>query len=508
MHWDKDKRLVLQNLAIKFSPAHDGKMLQLKVTIDEGGAMYIRDFLEARTIKDPETKDAASLKQHTAQVQQVLRDLASPKFKKPEKYLKDKDKPQSKAKQPEIVQPAVNDANAVTIMLSMDDELGDIPEEQRRYIADEITGFRTRSAKRDADRQSKIADAESRRAEFEKAARGSSGLAQQQQARHLRRVEEAQDASLVLRPRRDLHTEAERGMTNAEIHASRERAAELALAPRIAEAERRLVHRERQRLERLEQEAQRLQGDARRAEEDRLHAARKYAVYEDAKEDARGLDTYFSDFGAWRRHRLAYRQRELQADDEDRMAEERELVDARRVQSAAKQHASAAEAQPKMDAVAPVRLTIAKQAEKKAMPAGTLLDTADDDEAYASARKRKLVPMQFEAEDDRVARLKRIVDAIPVVKEALWEYNVPWQYLEHNGLQDKLKSFVAKKCVEAIGVEAEELIQFVMEHVASHGSAADLEQEMLSAIGDEEEAAAFTVKCWRYLLILLETATL
>jgi hypothetical protein len=455
-------------------------------------------------------KDAASLKQHRAQVAQVLRDLASPKFKKPEKYLKDKTS--SKGSQPEQAPAAstaapLNDPNAVTIMLSVEDELSDLPEDQRRYIADEITGFRTRSAQRDADRQRKVADVELRRAEFERAARGTQTLAQQKEARRTKRTEDAEDASLVLKPKRNMHTEAERNMTDAEIEASRKAAADLARQPRYAEAEWRLLSRERQRLEHLQQAALRAQGDSRRKEEDRIHAARKYAAYDDAKEDARGLDTYFSDFGSWKRTRMAFRQREMQADAEDRLAEERELA---KQQEPPKQVEAIKPQEAKTAESAPVRLTIAKTTERKVAPTGTVLRATgdDEDEEEAQARKRKLVPLRFDEEEDRHARLKRIVDAIPIEKDALWKYDVPWQHLSQDGLLDKFRIFVAKKCVEAIGVEADELIEFVLEHVSNHGSAADLEVEMVNAIGDEDEAAAFTVKCWRYLLILLETSSM
>ncbi|RGB25767.1 hypothetical protein C1646_722917 [Rhizophagus diaphanus] len=106
----------------------------------------------------------------------------------------------------------------------------------------------------------------------------------------------------------------------------------------------------------------------------------------------------------------------------------------------------------------------------------------DDEEGIESKRKRRiLVPLKYsDNEDDenkteeRKRKLvKELVATIPTDKGGLWNLNVKWEEL------DELQPFVSKKIVEYLGIQEDELVSFIIDHLRNKKPAEDLTKEMM-----------------------------
>lgn len=408
---------------------------------------------------------------------------------------------------------AASDAEAVTIMLSIEDELGDIPEEQRESIAKEITSFRERSAKRDQERARQIADAESRRLEFERASR---------QAPRSNGTEKdgTTEIAMIRRTKKERGPFEEENMSEEEIAHRREEQRVRDAQIRYLDEERRWHSREASRIAAYERENVRREEESSRRLAEKEHIAQKLSTFDDDKEAARGVEDFYRDRSAWARSRGTVKIREAELDKQDRIDEERETeLEASKARTSAVKASSPARGSMTGDravdadvVVGPVRLSLARKAEEIRKPMVNA-EAILQDEEDGTAKKRVLVPLEYEDEETRrvvdheaeQARLRSILENIPTSREDLWKYTVSWDKL-NEVIVNKVQEFVGKKIVEAIGMEEEDLIAFVMNKIRSRGHPQEIVQELGSAIGDMEESELLTVKIWRYLLMVTETA--
>lgn len=103
--------------------------------------------------------------------------------------------------------------------------------------------------------------------------------------------------------------------------------------------------------------------------------------------------------------------------------------------------------------------------------------------------------------EERMGRIKELVDRIPTDKESLWKWQVKWEFLSSNLLENKLTPFVAKKVVEYIGSEEKDLVEHTIQAVASRSGAQAVLNELQGALA--EDAEIFVIKLWR--MVVYET---
>lgn len=437
-------------------------------------------------------------------IEKAFRDFCNPNFRRP-------DNEQRPAKAQKPTTGTNHDPSAITIMLSIEDELGDIPEDQRADIAREITSFRERSARRDLERAKKLEDVEARRLEFERASRLDANDNSRQN------VDEKEEVVLIRRtakPRPALPEEAM--MTDHEIEQYREEKRKRNLDLRLLEEERKWHGRETNRLAVLEKESSRNTESSNKRMADARHMNHNLASWDDTMESKQATHSFYRDQAGWSRSRALYKERELMNDQQNILEEER---------AAAEKMASVVEItedqkQPSKEFLknpsVPLRVTLGKRMDESKKPTVNAEAILENDELEShEKKKRTLIPLVYEdditAKEDasdpaqRQARLQSIVANIPTSKTGLWEFPRRWERLDSSMLE-KIRSFVGKKLVEAIGMEEEDLNAFILRKIQDHDGPDAIEQELNMAIGDSEEAEMLTLKCWRFLLILLETA--
>ena len=399
---------------------------------------------------------------------------------------------------------AAKDPSAVTIMLSIDDELGDIPEEQRLAIANEISSFRERSVRRDIDRARRYEEIESQRLEIERAAR------QKTKTFNVASEGDLGEITMIRRSKRTQATPEDDHLSDADLLKRKQDQVQQSLDLKYRDEERRWQNRESTHLAAVQRGIDRQNSDKDRVESLRNSLAAKLATWDDEAEAARGHDLYYTDHSAWSRARQAFRAKEKEADRLDELDEESErrpVVVPELVNSSESEDEADTEALVTSSA-APRRLALnLRTTEVIKVPAVSDAVLIDDEE---KSSKRSLQTVQYEETNgqaehlSREARIQAVVKTIPIEKDDLWSADVKWANLNQDLLL-QFRKFVAKKLVEAIGMEEEDLIAYIMRKVEAHGTPAEIEGELSMAIGDAHEAELLTVKCWRFLLILLET---
>ncbi|KAK8159810.1 hypothetical protein IWX90DRAFT_311107 [Phyllosticta citrichinensis] len=440
----------------------------------------------------------------------------------------------------------------VTIPLSVEDELSDIPLEMRETVAAEIAAFRERSVRKDletleeqerAERQRSTGNRINRLASppvsapsgpgggangiplgpskrgvegapsgpkgFGKEHNGISFVQAHDSCPYVNRSDEddsASDEELERRRRRKKVDEEEKS---------------------YREAERRWLNRERQkgaaiaRLKRLDEE------EEARAGADKEDMRKRLAEWDDDVESSRRTEEYYADRSAWIRNRAAFRQREMAADDKDRQAEERELVREREQaehtrdanESRARDEDSpkpAAITQPREPQRFKISLGAAASQRKEQAPRRTAAEVEglledEEDAANANAAPRKLIPLSYDSSADtagmsaaeREAAARRLASEIPTDKEGIWSWKVQWDFLDDSAITEQIHPFLGKKVMEALGVQEDMVVEVIENHIRNRGDP----QELVNSISEflEDEAEPLVKKVYRMVIYLTES---
>ena len=346
-------------------------------------------------------------------------------------------------------------AEIVTIPLTIDDELSDIPAEMRETVAREITAFRERSNRRDMERLK-------REEEMEALERQRNGVRPSRLASpppssapngpgggangipigpRERVVPGAPSGPKGFQGGSQMPRDYQKGVSfvngtglngdysnreDEDTDASDEELERRRRAQKAAEQdkiyldqERRWLNRERSRNAAVEREKSRDKDDERKHLADKEAAAKHFKEWDDEVEAKRGAEEYYIDRSIWIRNRAAYRQREAHLDDLDRAAEERERVKELQAQSAARGLADdfldrqAIELERKDAAVAALprepqrfKLSLGAAAQQKAQQAAAATSKRtvaevegllEDEEEADTTSKRTLVPIKFDS---------------------------------------------------------------------------------------------------------------
>ncbi|KAK6341764.1 hypothetical protein TWF730_001260 [Orbilia blumenaviensis] len=433
----------------------------------------------------------------------------------------------------------------VTISLSIDDELADIPADMRETVSKEIAAFRERSNRRDIERIKREEEIEQQERDRMSGNRGYRFVSPPASAptgpsagsnsipvgpSRLRNdvpfsaptgpaaqsVKFVNGSSSRL-PQEDEDSEA----SDSELELRRKQKKTREVDAIFLDHERRWLNRERSRTSAIERESVRDKEDLRREEIERAAMALRLSEWDDDVELDRRVEDYYIDRSLWIRNRAQFRSREKEIDARDKAAEER-LLDSEKKASESKsihslrekaidRDGQVSEKEPQQPRI---KLSLGASVRSKATdltrPKRTVADIEgllEDEEEDTSKTRRVLIPIQYEdnagADDEsREELVKALAHEIPSDKNGLWNWKVNWEFVDDAMIKEKLQPFVEKKIVEYLGVQEQELITFVLEHIKKRGSATDLVKELEMAL--DEDAEVLVKKIWRMLIFFSE----
>lgn len=404
----------------------------------------------------------------------------------------------------------------VTIPLNAEDELSDIPAEMRETVAKEITAFRDRSTKRDLERlrrEEELEAAEKQRAAgasrinrlaspppngvgVRGAPLGPKGFQGAQIPNDYRKGVSFVNGNGV-------HTQEEEDSdaSDDEIERRRKAKRDADLEKLYLDQERRWLNREKSRTAAVEREKQRDRDEEANEEKEKAAVAKRLKEWDDDIEASRRVEEYYHDRTQWLRNRSVFRSRELEADNRDRAAEDREKSrDQERInrdlgmadQFLAQQ---AEELDTTMSAPEPARFKMslgaaAQKAQAAAAPRRTVAEVEglleDEEDEEATTMKRTLRPIAIEdirggaqmTEEERADAARQLAKEIPNEKEGLWSWPIKWDFVDDAIITEQLRPFVERKVVEYLGVQEQLLVDVVEETIKKKGSPQALVSEL------------------------------
>ena len=430
------------------------------------------------------------------------------------------------------------DAEVVTIPLSADDELSDIPAEMRETVAKEIQAFRDRSTRRDMERLRREEEMEAmerrrnmgprpnrlaspplsapsgpaggangipvgpRDRNIPNAPTGPKGYTESQMPRDYQKgvtfvngsgINGAGPAGLIDRDFEDSDASDE------EIERRKKEKKDSELEKLYQDQKRRWLNRERSRTAAVEREKARDNEENGQKEAEKEAVAKRLREWNDDIEASRKVEEYYLDRSMWIRNRATFRSREANMDELDRSAEEREK--AREAQQKEQVRGMADDflnrQAAELDVKAPrepqrFKLSLGAAAQK-AQAAATGRRTVaevegllEDEEEGDSSAKRTLIPIKFDSaadamglsEEERAQAVRQLAADIPSDKEGLWNWPVKWDFVDETVLSEQLKPFVEKKIVEYLGVQEQMLVEVAEDHIRKRGAPQALVEEL------------------------------
>lgn len=434
-------------------------------------------------------------------------------------------------------------AEVVTIPLTADDELSDIPAEMRETVAQEIAAFRDRSNKRDMERL--------RREEELEAIEKARNLGQQRPNRLASPPPQAPSGpagganGIPLGPRdrgvqgapsgpkgfqgHQIPRDYQRGVSfvngtslngasdryparddedsdasDEELEKKKREKREAELEKLYLDQERRWLNRERSRTAAVEREKGRDRDEDSHREREREAVAKRLREWDDDVEGSRKVEEYYVDRSMWIRNRASFRQREMQLDEQDRAAEERERAkDVERRDHAkglgdefldrqAEEMNGPINGPPGREP-ARFKLSLGAAAQKAQAAAANSRRTVaevegllEDEEEASTTTKRTLIPIKFDTvaeaqgltQEERDEAVRQLAQEIPSDREGLWKWPVKWDFVDEALIGEKLKPFVEKKIVEYLGVQEQMLVEVVEDHIRKRGGPQELLEQL------------------------------
>ena len=426
-----------------------------------------------------------------------------------------------------------SNAEVVTIPITVDDELSDIPAEMRETVAKEITAFRDRSNRRDLERLKREEEIES----LERARNASGPRPSRLTSPPLSAPSGPaggangipvgpRDRSLLNAPAgpkgfgQQIPRDYQRGVTfvngtgisgasafededtdasDEELEQRKKEKKNAELEKQYLDQERRWLNRERSRTAAVEREKTRDEEEGARADEEKETMAKRLREWNDDIEASRKVEEYYLDRSMWIRNRAAFRAREIGLDDADRVGENRERIRESQQQQRVGAMADdfldrqAEEMQIEQPRAEPARFKLslgaaaqkaqaATQQSRRRVAAdveGLLEDEEEEDDTTA---KRTLIPIQFDSaaeaagltEEERAQAARQLASDIPTDKAGLWKWDVKWDFVDNAVIGEQLKPFVEKKIVEYLGVQEQMLVDVVEGHLRKRGGPGEL----------------------------------
>lgn len=496
--------------------------------MDEGSTKYLEQYEASKGEQDPAERQSRIDAAHNA-LSSILSDLFHPTSPTQKEDASAIDREGDTTMKDSEGQNDGTPAEVVTIPITIEDELSDIPAEMRETVAKEISAFRERSNRRDIERLKREEEIESmERARNAGGARpnrlaspplsapsgpaaGANGVPLGPRDRSnapnappsgpkgfgVQIPKDYQNGVSFVNVDRE---EEESDASDEELERRRQEKENTELEKQFLDQERRWLNRERSRTAALEREKKRDKEEQSKIQDARDEMNKRLQEWNDDVEASRKVDDYYADRGAWLRSRAAFRSREVSMDDTDRTAEEREHARSIQQQEQARGMADdflarqAEEMETRNQAPRePQRFKLSLGAAAQKAHAATNRRTVaeveglleDEEEPQATAR-RPLIPIKFDSaaeaagltEEERAQAVRQLAAEIPADKEGLWKWEVKWEFVDETVLREQLKPFVEKKIVEYLGVQEQMLVDVVEEHVRQHGHPQELVEQL------------------------------
>jgi hypothetical protein len=328
----------------------------LLVVIDENSHTYISQYEESIGGVDEESKQMRI--DHAQQaLEAVLKDLTYPSITPQQDQLSALDR-NGDTEMGNAVD--ANGETVITIPISADDELSDIPAEMRETVAKEIAAFRDRSNRRDIERLKREEEIEAQernrmmngnsnrpsrlaspptsapsgpggansipvgprdRASGLNAPAGPKGFGVQIPRDYAKGVAFVNGTGISTASAFD---DTDTDASDSELEHRRQEKKNADEEKSYLDQERRWLNRERSRTQALEREQTRDEVEGKKLGQEKDEMAKRYKEWDDDREKERGVEEYYADRSAWMRKRASYRERERLQDEADRAAERRE----------------------------------------------------------------------------------------------------------------------------------------------------------------------------------------
>lgn len=505
--------------------------------VDDASLIYLEQYQASRGDLDP---IQAQLRMNAAKssLAGVLADLANPSAPLQQTNMSNLDQdgdmsiPNGEEQQNEEV---------VTIPLTVDDELSDIPAEMRETVAKEIAAFRDRSTRRDMERLRREEELEAQERRRNMAQPRPSRLASPPLAAPSGPAGGANGIPIGPRDRgvpnapsgpkgyqgSQIPQDYQKGVTfvngsgingagaaglinrededsdasDEEIERRRNEKKEAEQEKMYQDQKRRWLNRERSRTAAVEREKARDKDDRMRQEAHKEAMAKQLQEWNDDIEASRKVQEYYMDRSLWIRNRAAFRGKEAADDALDRAAEEREKAREMQEREQARGMADdflnrqAVELTSKTQAPREpqrFKLSLGAAAQKAQAAASNRRTVADveglleDEEETDTSAKRTLIPIKFDSaadalgltEEERAQAARQLAADIPSDKDGLWKWPVKWEFVDENVLGEQLKPFVEKKIVEYLGVQEQMLVEVVEDHIRKRGPPGTLVEQL------------------------------
>lgn len=496
--------------------------------MDEGSTKYLEQYEASKGEQDPAERQPRIDEARNA-LSSVLSDLFHPTSPTQKEDASAIDREGDTAMKDSEGQNDGTPAEVVTIPITIEDELSDIPAEMRETVAKEISAFRERSNRRDIERLKREEEIESMERARNAGGARPSRLASPPLSAPSGPAAGANGVPLGPRDRSNAPSappsgpkgfgvqipkdyqngvsfvnvdreEEESDASDEELERRRQEKENTELEKQFLDQERRWLNRERSRTAALEREKKRDKEEQSKIQDARDEMNRHLQEWNDDVEASRKVDDYYADRGAWLRSRAAFRSREISMDDTDRTTEERERVRSVQQQEQARGMADdflarqAEEIETRNQAPRePQRFKLSLGAAAQKAHAATNRRTVaeveglleDEEEPQATAR-RPLIPIKFDSaaeaagltEEERAQAVRQLAAEIPADKDGLWKWEVKWEFVDETVLREQLKPFVEKKIVEYLGVQEQMLVDVVEEHVRQRGNPQELVEQL------------------------------
>ncbi|KAG1380752.1 hypothetical protein G6F60_004353 [Rhizopus arrhizus] len=309
--------------------------------------------------------------------------------------------------------------------------------------------------------------------------------------------------------------EKELMMTDEEMERRRREKHERDVENAYRHREKRFENRENAQLREYEKDLKREIEEEERLVKDRAYWLERLADWDDELEMEKGEELYYSDRSRWRKMRESVRRRDHERDEEDKRRELQEIEDEKRRLEEEERIRKESKILNREGDDRKIAVKTTKLNFNISMKRNTLGGVDEEDEEENRKKRRVLVPLDYSdiekrhysdeeemTTEERTALVKKLIDSIPSSQNELWSYRVRWEELDENLIEQKLRPFVSKKIFELLGMEEEDLVNFVLKFIREKKGPDELVSELEGAL--EEDALVFVMKLWRALIFELE----
>ncbi|KAL9071354.1 MAG: hypothetical protein Q9157_005482 [Trypethelium eluteriae] len=538
------------------------KKSNLLVSVDENSYNYIEEWASRKGQEDPTAKQFRldSVREDLESALANVRNAHAHLSNSAARTDADGDTAMQNGEQSK----SANAEEIVTIPLSQEDELSDIPAEMREIVAQEISAFRERSNKRDMERLRKEEEMEAK----EKArisgsrvsrlaspplaapsgpAGGANGIPLGPRDRNVAGAPTGPKAFTGVQIPKDyqkgvafvngsgLNTKSwvkreddSDSASDSELERRRKDKKRNDAEKRNLDRERAWLSRERFKTAAIEREKNRDDKYDAEIETEKDNVAKRLGEWNDDGEEKRREEEYYQDRSVWLRNRGAFKVREGNDDELDRAEEDHENAKEQQKKDHLRgladafldRQAQEMEARAQMPTREPQRFKMslgsaAAQKAQQAKPRRTIAEVEnmlEDEEEVGETQKRTLKPIKFDTkeetehltEEERMQAVRQLAQDIPTDKEGLWAWSVQWDYMEDSVIGQQLRPFVEKKIVEYVGVQEQMLVNVVENHIQNKGGPQALVEELSMAL-DEDAAENLVKKVWRMIIFFSES---